>query len=132
MAAIIPFNEHLCISQALASDESAKEGLFRLKWKEAYANSSGSFHGGALMAFADAAMSRVLKARLPAGKRFSTLHMGSTFVASGAGDIGISVAIVKIGNRIAHCTASITAADGKLLFNATATFAIAAESRIGG
>ncbi len=127
-AASVPFNEHLRISDAIADGASAAAGQFHCRWRPEYANSSGNYHGGVLMAMADAAMSRALQARLAPGLRAATVQMSSSFLAAGGSDVSITVHTEKLGKRIAHCRVSIATTSGKLLFTATAAFAVTAAA----
>jgi len=90
----------------------------------------GTFYGGALTAFADAAMNAAVTTTLPPGASFGTLDLKVHFlrpVTPDGRDLSVRATVEQRGRTIAVSTARIDDADGKRVAMATSSAMISED-----
>ena len=90
-----------------------------------HANRGGRVHGGVLMTIADIALSRAVRARLPAGATMWTADLQIAFLqGAGEGDwLEAHARVDRLGRSLAHASCAVRSGEQELA-NVLATFAV--------
>ncbi len=97
----------------------------RITIADAHRNPNGVVHGAVYFTMVDTAMGAATMSMLPDGMFCTSAEVQMRFIRSAAEGVLIADAsVVKMGRHIAHLTAQVQGADGRLLATGGATFAI--------